>query len=397
MEQLVIRIGSQPEDQVHWLVWSEQEQEIIASGVLGGTSELPTLKERTGQDSCILVVPGSEVTLKTVELPGKANRKLLNAVPFMLEDELSQDVENLFFAWHKQIDKQQQIAIVDDELMATWIELLESAELYCDKILPDFLCLPASNDAWQAIQLEAEIIVRQGEWQGITGEQSWLEAAIELHAKKQEEKLAIQFSTEPHIHNLANTDIEYQPGPLPMQTIAQQAAKQSFNLRQERYKPKKRGKSSAHQWRFAAVLGFVAILTTFVDKGIQASQLKTEQTQIQEQINAEFKRAFPEVRRIVNVKSQMKQRIDALEKSGSGISMLAMMSQLNGAFASSKIKPQTLRFDRGRSELRMQAVADGYDALETFKRLAEQQGFTVEQGAINNRENQVVGSLLVKS
>lgn len=397
MEQLVIRIGSQPEDQVHWLVWSEQEQEIIASGVLDSAAEIATLNERTGQDNCILIVPGSEVTLKTLELPAKANRKLLSAIPYMLEDELSEDVDNLFFAWHKQVDKAQQMAIVRHDVMQSWIDIIESAGLYCDKILPDFLCLAHQEEKWQAIQLEAEVIIRQGEWQGVTGEQSWLEAVIELHAKRQEDKVHIEFSTEPYFHNLANTEISYQPGPLPMQSMAQQAVKQNFNLRQEKYKTKKRGKSQVHQWRLAAILAGVAILTTFVDKGIQASQLEQQQAQIKEQIREEVRRAFPEIKRIVNVESQIKQKMAALEQGGSGVSMLAMMSQLNQAFASSKIKPQTLRFDRGRSELRMQAVADGYEALETFKRLAEQQGFTVEQGAINNRENQVVGSLMVKS
>lgn len=183
MERLVIRIGSQPEDQVHWLVWSEQE-EIIASGILDNAAEITTLKERTGKDSCILIVPGSEVTLKTVELPGKANRKLLTAVPYMLEDDLSQDVDDLFFAWNEQIDRSQQMAIVTHESMLNWIDYTNVAGLHCDKILPDYLCIPENDDGWQAIQLEAELIVRQGEWQGITGEQSWLESVIELHAKK---------------------------------------------------------------------------------------------------------------------------------------------------------------------------------------------------------------------
>lgn len=397
MEQLVIRIGSLPEDQVHWLVWSDSEQEIIVSGILANTAELSTLKERTGQDSCILVVPGSEVSLKTVELPGKSNRKLLSAVPYMLEDELSQDVEQLFFAWHKQIDKSQLMAITTHTIMQQWIAMLSAACLHCDKIIPDILCIPVNNDGWQAIQLEAELIVRQGQWQGITGEQSWLESAIELHAKKQEQKVSIEFSTEPYIHNLANTEISYQAGPLPMQTIAQEAVAQSFNMLQEQYKVKKKGKSSIHQWRLVAILAGVAVLSTFIDKGIQASQLQQQQAEIQQQIEHEFKRAFPDTRRIVNVRSQMKQKLTALEQGGSGISMLAMMSQLNEAFGSSKIKPQTMSFNRNRSELRLQAVADGYEALETFKRLAEQKGFAVEQGAINNRENQVIGSLVIKS
>ena len=82
--------------------------------------------------------------------------------------------------------------------------------------------------------------------------------------------------------------------------------------------------------------------------------------------------------------------------SGGGQSVLMMMSQLSDAFASSDVKPQTLRFDRSRAELRLQAQASSFDKLEQFIRLAQQKGYTVEQGAINNRDNAVVGSLLIK-
>lgn len=397
MEKLVIRFSGVPDGQINWLVWSADEQEIIASGVLDNLEQISSLPERTGKDEAILIVPGSEVTLKTVTLPGKANRKLLSAVPFMLEDELSQDVEKLFFAWHKQNDKAQQVAIVSKSKMQYWLDTLSDAGIYCEKIVPDTLCLPTPDNSWQAIALNNEVIIRQAEWQGITGEANWLAAAVELFAKKQEQKVSIEFSSEPTLHNLANTEISHQPGPLPMQTLAEQAVASQFNLRQEQYKAKKRGKKSTNQWRLAAILAGVAILTTFVDKGIQATQLSNQNEALKEQIVAEFKRAFPETRRIVNVRSQMKQKMEALDQNSSGVSMLAMLSVLEQAFASSQIKPQTMRFDRSRSELRMQAVAEGYESLETFKRLAEQQGFTVEQGAINNRDDQVVGSLAIRS
>ena len=397
MEKLVIRLGSQPDSQINWLVWSAQEQEIIASGVLQSTEQLSTLKQRTGKDEAVLIVPGSEVLLKTVTLPGKANRKLLSAVPFMLEDELSQDVDSLFFAWHKQEDKDQQVAIVTKDKMQYWLQCLQDADLFCSKILPDTLCVPYNESSWQALTIDSEMIVRQAPWQGLSGEIDWLAPAVELFAKKQEQKLQLELSTEPQIHNLANVEINYQPGPMPMQTLAQEAVNSEFNLLQEQFKVKKRGKSAANQWRLAAILAGVALLTTFIDKGIQASQLSNQNDAIKQQIEAEFKRAFPETRRIVNVRSQMRQKMEALDQSSGGVSMLAMMSVLDGAFSQSQIKPQTLRFDRARSEIRMQAVATGYEALETFKRLAEQQGFTVEQGAINNRDDQVIGSLAIRS
>lgn len=397
METLVIRLGSQPDSQINWLVWSEQEQEIIASGVLHSTEELASLKSRTGKDEAVLIVPGSEVLLKSVKLPGKANRKLLTAVPYMLEDELSQDVHNLFFAWHQQVDKEQQVAIVSKSQMQSWIDCMADAGLYCAKIVPDSLCVPVAEGGWQALTIDNNLIVRQATWQGLSGETQWLAGALELFAKKQASKVQLAMSTEPTIHNLANIDIQYQPGPLPMQTLAQQAVACDFNLRQEQFKVKKRGKGGVHQWRLAAILAGVALLTTFVDKGIQASQLSQQNETIKQQIESEFKRAFPETRRIVNVRSQMRQKMEALDQSSGGVSMLAMMSVLDQAFATSQIKPQTLRFDRARSEIRMQAVATGYESLETFKRLAERQGFTVEQGAINNRDDQVIGSLAIRS
>jgi general secretion pathway protein L len=73
-----------------------------------------------------------------------------------------------------------------------------------------------------------------------------------------------------------------------------------------------------------------------------------------------------------------------------------MLSQLSAAFETSNVKPQTLRFDNSRSELRLQAVAQNFDALDKFKRQAEAQGFTVDQGAINQKDDQVIGSLSIR-
>ncbi|MFT5812149.1 MAG: general secretion pathway protein L, partial [Rubritalea sp.] len=46
---------------------------------------------------------------------------------------------------------------------------------------------------------------------------------------------------------------------------------------------------------------------------------------------------------------------------------------------------------------RIQVVASNFDALDRFKRQAESQGFTVEQGSINQKNNQVIGSLSIRS
>jgi general secretion pathway protein L len=92
MEKLAIRLGSTPTDPVYWLVWSDTEQEIIASGELPNIEGLAQLKERAPAARVIGIVPSCDIVLKIVQLPLKANRKVLNAVPFMLEDEVATDI-----------------------------------------------------------------------------------------------------------------------------------------------------------------------------------------------------------------------------------------------------------------------------------------------------------------
>ncbi|MBE1300453.1 MAG: type II secretion system protein GspL [Alteromonadaceae bacterium] len=397
MEKLVVRLGQNNEDTIHWLLWSESEQEIRASGELENTDSLSSLKDRTGQDSLIALVPGSNVTLKQVNLPPKASRKALLAIPFMLEDEVLGDIEDQFIVLNDREGDQQEVLVVAHANMQKWLETIKEAGFHCEKMLPDALCLPSEEGTWHALGLGTDVLLRLNKWEILTGETQWLPLAIANYSKQQEDKLKIVFSSEPQLHNIPNAEIEHQPSDLPMQILAMEAITSKLTLLQEQYKPKKRGGSKRAQWRMAAALGATALLLTFVDKGIEASRLQTQQDQLRSEIMQEFKRAFPEVTRVRDVKRTMQQRISQLESGGSGISMLVMMSQLSNAFSSSAVKPQSIRFDSRRTEIRLQAVADNFEALENFKRQVEAKGFTVEQGAINNRDSQVVGSLAIRS
>ena len=85
-EYLVVRLGVEPTDPVNWLVWSQIEQGIIASGTLAGAAELVQLQERAGGRPIIGLAPASELLFREVTLPGRLNRQTIKALPFLLED-----------------------------------------------------------------------------------------------------------------------------------------------------------------------------------------------------------------------------------------------------------------------------------------------------------------------
>ncbi|MFB1000856.1 MAG: type II secretion system protein GspL, partial [Colwellia sp.] len=173
-EKLYIRLGSNAKDAVHWLIFSDDKEGIIASGELPHANALDQLAEKSKQREVITFVPASDVSLKSLKVPSKSSKAMRLAVPYMLEDELAQDVENLFFAYNdiKIADNEHNcfVAVVEYAQLELWNEWLKNAAIICKKMLPDVLAMPLSNEAntGSIIVLGEQILIRQGLWQGIT-------------------------------------------------------------------------------------------------------------------------------------------------------------------------------------------------------------------------------------
>jgi general secretion pathway protein L len=187
------------------------------------------------------------------------------------------------------------------------------------------------------------------------------------------------------------------PLELPMKVLAQGVKLTEFNLLQGEYKINNKVSGQWKKWRLAAVLAVVALFTTLIDKSLEQSRLSNQLATLKTQVGNEYKRAFPNAGAYRDLRTTMARQMKALEQGSGGASMLIMLSQLRPAFEESKVKPQTMRFDSSRAELRIQVVAINFEALDQFKRQAEAQGFTVEQGSINQKDNQVIGSLSIRS
>jgi general secretion pathway protein L len=348
------------------------------------------------------LVPTSDVLLKWVELPAKAGRKALAAIPFILEEEISGDISQQFFALGPKEGNNQAVAIVNKAKLQSWLKIIADAGLTCEQLIPDVLALPLEDkSAWSVLELGQQMLVRKDEWAGLQGERGWLIQAINHIARQYTKQTAQTPSINDYsgmdLADLKHLDISVMPLELPMKVLAQGVASAKFNLLQGEYKINNKVPGQWKKWRLAAALAVVALFTSLIDKSLEQNQLVNQLTSLKLQVKSEYKRAFPNAGAYRDLKTTMGRQMKALETSGGGASMLIMLSQLRPAFEESDVKPQTMRFDSSRAELRIQAIASNYDALDKFKRQAEAQGFTVEQGSINQKDNQVIGTLLIRS
>ncbi|QJR80820.1 type II secretion system protein GspL [Alteromonas pelagimontana] len=397
MEQLLVRLGSGSGDAIHWLVWSSTEEEIIASGVLADADQLSTLAERAGQRPIIALAPGSDILLKWVTLPPRAGRKVLSAIPFMLEDELAQDVSTQFFALGPRQGDQQAVAIVSRAQMQAWQNWLKDAGLFCDTLLPDVLAVPQNPDGWSVLTIGDQMLMREDEWKGLQGEADWMIPAFRHRLRNQETPVNVVNYSDLPLHDIAQVEQAQVPLELPLHVLAKEAIASKFNLLQGNYKIKRKRTGYGYQWRLAAILAVVALATSLIDKSVTLYQLSEQNEKLSVQINQTVEAGFPDIGVYRDVRKKVQSELARLENGGGKVSMLIMLDQLAQAFASSDVRPQTLRFDSNRTEIRMQAMGKNFEALEQFRKQAESAGFIVEQGAINNRDNMVIGSVAIRS
>jgi len=74
-----------------------------------------------------------------------------------------------------------------------------------------------------------------------------------------------------------------------------------------------------------------------------------------------------------------------------------MLSKVQPAFAKvPALKPESLKFDSKKQELRVQAIANDYQHFELFKGALNAANLTVKQGAQNNQGEQVTGSFTIR-
>ncbi|WP_282146051.1 type II secretion system protein GspL [Alteromonas stellipolaris] len=397
MEQLLIRLGATEADPISWLVWSTAEEEIIASGELANADALSTLAERAGHRAVIALAPSSEILLKWVALPPRAGRKVLSALPFMLEDELATDISEQFFAIGPKVGDSQAVAVVSHAKLQMWQQWLADAGLFCNHLIPDVLAVPVTENGWSVLTLGEQMLVRQDTFKGIQGEQAWLLPTLGHFTSQQEAPVVITNYAGIDLSAMPNITVSDAPLELPMHVLAKEAMSSSFNLLQGEYKVKRTRNNAWTQWRVAAVLAVLVLCTSLVDKTVTLYQLKSENAALTSEIDQAVKSGFPNIGVYRNVKLKLQYELNKLSKSGGDASMLVMLDQLSEAFASTQVKPQTLRFDATRTEIRIQAQGKSFEALEQFRRQAEGAGFTVEQGAINNRDDNVIGTVSIRS
>ncbi len=133
-EFLVIRLDVDPEQAVSWIAVDSNGTRTSAP-ISGPLDEAVS---DVGDRSVIVLVPATTVLTTTANIPIKGGSRLLAALPFALEEQLADDIDDLHFAAGTRRDSGQiPVAVVAHDQMSDWLDRLDEAGLSVSKIVPE--------------------------------------------------------------------------------------------------------------------------------------------------------------------------------------------------------------------------------------------------------------------
>jgi len=391
--------------------WLRVQDGRVDGGLVRGN--LQQLQESIGQDELVVYVPGRDVLLIRASLPAGRRSQLLTALPFVLEDNLVDDVDDLHCVLGPRLENGDYVAaVVKHDTMQSWLQALEKAGLRPRRLVPDTLLLPWQSDSWTVHCDAQQTWVRSGKTEGFSCSLGML--PLILHQAIQDtptppELLRLsrcdQFDTE----SVALPDIEWQTLPTPerpplaesrLDLVLQYGIIDSnLNLLQDSYAPHSRIKQQIRPWYAAAALAGAWLLLGLVGSVAEYYSLNKQNTQLHMQMVKVYQQTFPNTKLKKNenpfkrMNSDMKRLRGDESDSGPGFSHL--MAQLAPAAAKHKTANFTqLRYRLGKMELMLE-IPD-LQSLDALKQsLSKATDWKVELKTANASVDKVQGRIVI--
>ena len=158
-DSILIRLLSDGEN-ITWL--SRDKSGQVISGPQSGT--LSSLKNIPPAAQITVTIPGADVLLTSVSLPKRMKQShIAKAVSYALEDKLSEDTEQLHFAYRQINPHELAIAVVKHEVMRAVLEKLKQYHLMPSQLVPETLALPVQAKTWTLYLDKHFALVRTGQ------------------------------------------------------------------------------------------------------------------------------------------------------------------------------------------------------------------------------------------
>jgi len=375
-ETLLLRLPRDPQQNADWLI-------VDARGSPVGPPQSGPLNlaaPRVSGRRVTVLVPGTDVLLAAPHLPVRPGVKLQQLVPYALEEQLADDIDELYFALGKRApgSQRQPVAVVARTLLNEWLTTLRGAGIQPDALYADSDLLP-QNPGQAVLLLEADAVyVRAPGGHPVVLPADALAQALEI-ARAEEGTASgarglILYTGAPEWQRHAAQVEAVRPafdgikvqlltgGPLAL--LAQQLPLGSaINLLQGEYAPKSAVSVGWQAWRLAAALLGALIALHVLGKAVQLQFLKRHEHQLDVSIVSTARAVMPEIGSAADARPRLERRLQQLHGAAGGL-LPALQAYAQARNAAPGAALESVNFHNGSVELKLAAPdAESLDHL----------------------------------
>lgn len=394
-QSLLLRLPPPGQEDTEWLILDDAGAPTPTRQ--RGSLSLAAAVWRSGK--VIVLAPATQVLLAEPELPPGGGAKLARAVPFALEEQLTEDIDQLSFAiGHRHANGTTPVAVVSRGVLQSWIADLSAAGLEPQAIYADISLIP-ENPGQTVLWLEkTRLAVRRPGALPFAVELSPVREALvvagviadpleEREEPKPKENAVLYVTRE----DWARVQGEFEDvleefeslkvqllgdGALPWLARGMSGA-DAVNLLQGEFSRTADYGERWHQWRLAAALGAACLLVFVAAQALQIRQAKKESAALDNEISQVFTLAMPGDQ-LSDPRRQMQSKLERIRKSGAGPQyFLRTLQVLSGALA---VTPKTTisALSYRDDALDMTVSAPSLAALSQLTQFAGKEGLTAD-------------------
>lgn len=401
---LLIQYSMEQPDHAIWSQVNKQGELIskITRGSLTDATELATVSHKV-----VVLLDSSCLHFNKVSLPTQNKAKMLRAVPYALEEQVADDVDDFHFVIDK-TDQDGKVPVVGIELktLDELLEVFNNAGIFIDAIVPDALCLTADHLQWAILYHDDKAYLQFDALHGGLYDRDILpvilESALKQRTENPPEKIII-FSDEGKTtedlsavvgDNIEVLSVSYNTDPLVV-FCGQYKHALPLNLLQDKYKPKRNNTAQWDKWALAASLAAVWLVLHLGTVAFQHFDLKAKNKTLSAQITSTYKKSFPQSKRVVNARVQMEQKLNALKgnKGGGDSSMMQLLIDASTALTNDKsLTIESINYRNNRMDIGL--ISKNLQSIETLNTsLNKSSGLKSEITSSSSAKENVKGNI----
>ena len=346
---------------LHWQLFAPGEPHHEASGRWPAEDASPFPALAAHYPAWVLI-PASDCAFHSLTLPAGLRKPPLQVAPFLLEEQLADDVEATHFALLHRQQAQCEIVAVQRQKMRDWLARCESLSLQPLALTPDVLAMAAEN--------------------------VWL---TELLQSEAEEPVIDSYSPPPAAPGVWRA----QPAQTLLTLAARYPATQQLSLLQGEFAVRRRRPAQA-TWRSAQYAALALALLVGTNSVLDHLDLARQAEAAQQASRAFYHRWFPTEKKVINPRLQMQQHLQTLARQAQHAPLVDRLSALQNILSDTPgIRLRTLSWDAAGNRLQLDIAAVSSRALEQFTQRAQPR-FRVRPGDMTTKPDGIEGQLTLE-